>query len=164
MMSTATTKKVIVPWEKVNEGFTIPPGKYILQIQEANAGTTQSGDPRVQIKYLVLRPGKFKGRTTSVIYTFNAPGLRSLREVVTAVLGDTPKRASDLDLRSLEGKVIKATADVREGRQGGKFQELREIEAYGRKPEPEPEPEALDLDEESDEDDIELVDDLADGF
>lgn len=161
-MATVTeTKRIIVPWEKADEAFTLPPGRYILKIQEASAGTTQSGDPRITIKYLALKPDKFKGRTTSIIYTFNAPGLRSLREVVTAVLGATPRKASDLDLRKLEGKLIKATADVREGRNGGKFQELKEIEPYGKAPEPEPEPEEepgveddLDLEGDSDEDTI----------
>lgn len=157
-MSTATaTKKVLVPWDRADEAFVIPAGKYILKIQEATAGTTQSGDSRITIKYIVLKPDKLKGRTTSVIYTFNAPGLRALREVVTAVLGAPPKKASDLDLRKLEGKIIKATVDIREGRNGGKFQELREVEPYGKRSEPEPEPE-------SEDEDLDLVDEGDDEF
>ena len=159
MPAATVSKKVLVPWETADEaGYVLPEGKYILKIQEATVGQTQSGTQAVTIKYLVLKPDKFKGRTTNIIYAFTPPGLRSLREVVAAVLGDVPRKASALDLSKLEGKVIKATATIREGRNGGKFQELREIERYGKAPEPEPEQEEDDGLGDVGDDDLEIED------
>lgn len=155
-MATAA-KKIIVPWEQAGEGYVLPEGKYALRIAEARAGQAQSGEQRVEIQFVVLAPEKHKGRKVTIFYNFNAPGLRSLRELLQGIGFEVPNKAAALNLSKLEGKTLIADARVQEGKQGGKFQILQNIKPYGKD---KPEPEEDDVEEDAAEDDLEEDDDL----
>lgn len=174
-MATAS-KRVVVPWDQANDDYTVPEGRYILRIASANVGENTNGDPRVEIDYLVLAPRKHKGRKFRIFYGLTvAPGLRQLRELLQGLGVRVPNKAAALDLSRLEGVTLKALAQVTETKNGGKFQELHEIERHGEAPaqsrrreaparrrrRPAPEPE--DLDDDLDEDlDSSLDDDFDD--
>lgn len=155
------SKKVVVPWDQAMDDYVLPEGKYVLKITDARAGQSQNGDPRIEIKYVVMAPKAHKGRTTTIFYNFNGPGLRALRELLQGLGMEVPRKAAALNLSKLEGRMLKCTARVQEGKNGGKFQNLEDIEAYGSAPEPEPESEPEDDEEVADEDvdDLDLDDD-----
>lgn len=166
-MATAAAK-VLVPWEMADQGYTIPNGKYKLKIVDAQYGETQAGDQKINIDYVVLAPAKAKGSRFRIGYTYNPAGIRELREMVTGVLGTaSPRKASALNLDKLKGKVFVAEAYTTEGKNGGKFQHLKNVKGAATQQEEEPEPEPAEdgedegledvsEDELGDDDDLEL--------
>jgi len=154
------SKSVVIPWDQAGDAYTVPEGRYIMRITEANVGENANGDARVEIQYLVMAPAAHKGRKIRIFYSLTAaPGLRALRELLQGLGANVPNKAAALNLSSLEGKTLKCFATVATSNNGGKFQNLSEIELHGSQPEPEPEPEP-DLDDLDDDLDAGLDDDL----
>ena len=130
-MAKKTTKKgrvVRVPWDQAG-GSSLPDGvKVVLRCTEVEESETNDGTPRLVFRFVVVAPKKYKGEP--IIQSFTIPkGLTFMRPLVKALLNkDVPRRAADLDLDALEGKLVVAETRLDEERG---YTNLINYEPYG---------------------------------
>lgn len=107
-------RTMTLPWHEEG-GFDLPDGlRATFKCTSAEEAETQAGDPKVQLKFIVVKPTKHKGKTITQGFTIPR-GLRHLRPAIKALLGkNPPKKAAALDLDDLEGRLCIAEVQVDE--------------------------------------------------
>lgn len=154
-------RTVTLPWDEEG-GFALPDGlRATFKCTSAEEAETQDGDPKIQLKFIVVKPKKHKGKTITQGFTIPR-GLRHFRPVVKALLGkNPPNKAAALDLDDLEGRLCIAEVQVDE--ESG-WTNLVDFEPVGKSRDDEdlddePEEDLEDLDDEDFEDELDDDDD-----
>lgn len=115
-MATAV-RKLLINWEEEDSG-SLPEGRYLFRVASVDVGESSSGNPQLIVKFVVLKPSKFKGRKQTVWYTLVPTRLKYLRAFLQAAGVEVPKRSAHLDLDKLEGKAVVASVQHRKSDDG----------------------------------------------
>lgn len=118
---------IVMPWNKGEEARAVPQqDKAAVQIMKCRRGKAQSGDPKIQVRGIVLSPKPLKGRNIFVSYTLDPWMIEEFRKLVEAALPGVklPRKQAEFKLSRLDGKKIRCGIGVRTTEQGGKFNNL----------------------------------------
>lgn len=147
--------KVRIPLQDAGEAFgSVDPGTYRLRVTGAGLGETQKGDPKFQIKCVIVEPKNAKGQPVTINYQYNPTALALLRQALSALVGkDIPKKALDLNPKVLVGKEMYARAykSTSNGTEFTNWTDYKSVKAEDEDEEEEPEEEEEEAEEDEDE-------------
>lgn len=125
------TSSVKVNFKGVESRKTPPEGDYILEVLEANSGTSGNGNDQIEF-ILEIAKGEFKGVKLWFYCPLQENSLWKLHAFLTALGEDVPEDEMDIDLSDLVGKEVVGvlTHETYQGRKRAKMTDFDSVENY----------------------------------
>lgn len=126
------TSSVKVNFKNVESRRTPPEGDYILQVLEAEAGTSSSSGGDQIVFTLEIAKGEFKGQKVWFYCPLAENSLWKLHAFLTALGVDVPEDETEIDLEELVGLEVVGvlTHETYQGKKRAKMTDFDSVENY----------------------------------
>lgn len=126
------TSSVKVNFKNVESRRTPPEGDYILQVLEAEAGTSSSSGGDQIVFTLEIAKGEFKGQKVWFYCPLAENSLWKLHAFLTALGIDVPEDETEIDLEELVGLEVVGvlTHETYQGKKRAKMTDFDSVENY----------------------------------